>query len=80
MIAHHTVTRKKGNCAAGIYIYRQLGEANTSSLKGDSALLPVSAFRLGFINGLMSESMILKFGAMLIWKEKRSNTITVKGI
>ena len=64
----------------GIYIYRQLGEANTSSLKGDSALLPVSAFRLGFINGLMSEGMILKFGAMLIWKEKRSNTITVKGI
>ena len=30
--------------------------------------------------GMMSEGMILKFGAMLIWKEKRSNTITVKGI
>lgn len=28
--------------------------------------LPVSAFRLGFTNGLMSESMILWFGIMLI--------------
>ena len=31
-----------------------------------SWLLPVSAFRLGFTNGLMSESMILWFGIMLI--------------
>ena len=35
-------------------------------LKGISNLLPVSAFRLGFTNGLMSESMILWFGFMLI--------------
>ena len=34
-------------------------------LKGISLLLPVSAFRLGFTNGLMSESMILWFGIML---------------
>ena len=34
-------------------------------LKGVSLLLPVSAFRLGFTNGLMSESMILWFGVML---------------
>ena len=36
--------------------------------QGISLLLPVSAFRLGFINGLMSESMILWFGFMLISK------------
>ncbi|MBR6954481.1 MAG: hypothetical protein IKH77_05545 [Clostridia bacterium] len=35
-------------------------------LKGISLLLPVSAFRLGFTNGLMSESMILWFGIMLL--------------
>ena len=29
-------------------------------------LMPVSAFRLGFTNGLMSESMIIWFGIMLI--------------
>lgn len=34
-------------------------------LKGVSLLMPVSAFRLGFTNGLMSESMILWFGFML---------------
>ncbi len=34
-------------------------------LKGLSLLLPVSAFRLGFTNGLMSESMLLWFGFML---------------
>ncbi|MCR4884559.1 MAG: hypothetical protein K6A68_13370 [Clostridiales bacterium] len=39
-------------------------------LKGVSLLMPVSAFRLGFTNGLMSESMILWFGFMLIWKFK----------
>ena len=32
-----------------------------------SLLIPVSAFRLGFTNGLMSESMIVWFGFML-WK------------
>jgi hypothetical protein len=36
-------------------------------LKGISLLMPVSAFRLGFTNGLMSESMIVWFGFML-WK------------
>ena len=39
-------------------------------MKGVSLLLPVSAFRLGFTNGLMSESMILWFGIMLI-RERR---------
>ena len=34
-------------------------------LKGISLLLPVSAFRLGFTNGLMSESMLLWFSIML---------------
>ena len=38
-------------------------------LKGVSLLLPVSAFRLGFTNGLMSESMIFWFGIMLARKE-----------
>ncbi len=36
-------------------------------LKGLSALMPVSAFRLGFTNGLMSESMLLWFGLLLVW-------------
>ena len=40
-------------------------------LKGLSLAMPVSAFRLGFTNGLMSESMILWFGIMLMW-ERRS--------
>ena len=38
-------------------------------LKGISLLLPVSAFRLGFTNGLMSESMILWFGIMLVYEK-----------
>lgn len=38
-------------------------------LKGVSLLLPVSAFRLGFTNGLMSESMILWFAILLSRKE-----------
>ncbi len=41
-------------------------------LKGVSLLLPVSAFRLGFTNGLMSESMILWFGFMLRWERRQS--------
>ena len=40
-------------------------------LKGISLLLPVSAFRLGFTNGLMSESMILWFGFMLMWERRK---------
>ena len=39
-------------------------------LKGLSVLLPVSAFRLGFTNGLMSESMIIWFGIMAMWERK----------
>ena len=39
-------------------------------LKGVSLLLPVNAFRLGFTNGLMSESMILWFGIMMIWERR----------
>ena len=41
-------------------------------LKGISLLLPVSALRLGFVNGLMSESMFLWFGFMLLWESKQS--------
>lgn len=41
-------------------------------LKGLTLLMPVSAFRLGFTNGLMSESMIVWFGIMLAWEAKRS--------
>lgn len=37
-------------------------------LKGVSVLMPISAFRLGFSNGLMSESMVLWFGFMLVWE------------
>ena len=40
-------------------------------LKGISLLLPVSAFRLGFTNGLMSESMILWFSFMLLREAKQ---------
>ena len=41
-------------------------------LKGISNLLSISAFHLGFINGLMSESVILWFGIMLIWEAKQA--------
>lgn len=37
-----------------------------AALKGLTLLMPSSAFRLGFTNGLMSESMILWFGIMMI--------------
>ena len=40
------------------------------ALKGISLLMPVSAFRLGFTNGLMSESMIVWFWVMPIWERK----------
>ena len=43
-------------------------------LKGVSLLLPVSAFHLGFTNKPISESMLLWFGAMLIWKVKEMGT------
>ncbi|MBR1711644.1 MAG: hypothetical protein IJ719_22940 [Clostridia bacterium] len=36
-------------------------------LKAIQIVMPVSAFRIGFTNGLMSESMILWFGIMLVF-------------
>ena len=41
-----------------------------AALKGFSLLLTLSAFRLGFTNGLMSESMIIWFGIMLAYKKQ----------
>ena len=37
-------------------------------LKALSLCLPANAFRLGFTNGLMSESMIIWFGTMMAWE------------
>ena len=48
------------------------GRIAIALLKGLSLRMPVSAFRLGFTNGLMSESMILWFGIMLIWEKRRA--------
>ncbi len=42
-------------------------------LKGLTMLMTISAFRLGFTNGLMSESMLLWFGIMLAWEAKNSS-------
>lgn len=36
-------------------------------LKLATGLMPDNAFRLGFINGLMSESMMLWFAVMIVW-------------
>ena len=41
-----------------------------SVLKGVSMLLPESAFRIAFTNGLMSESMIIWFAVMLVFQMK----------
>lgn len=41
-------------------------------------LLPESPFRLAFINGLMNESMLLWFGAIMIWQLKRKEKIYEK--
>lgn len=35
------------------------------------SLLPDTPFRLGFTNGLMSESMFIWFGIMLVWTIKK---------
>ena len=43
-----------------------------AALKGLSLLLPDSAFRLGFTNGLMSESMIVWFGIMMAREQGKS--------
>ena len=40
-------------------------------LKGVSLFMPVSAFRMGFTNGLMSESMVIWFGVMLVWERRK---------
>lgn len=44
-------------------------------LKGLTLLTPVSAFRLGFTNGLMSESMALWFWIMLGWEHRRRDAM-----
>ena len=36
------------------------------------SLLPISAFRLGFTNGLMSESMLLWFCVLLLWTARKT--------
>lgn len=38
-------------------------------------MLPDSPFRLGFTNGLMSESMFIWFGIMLVWTTKKERTL-----
>ena len=40
-------------------------------LKAVTLLMPDGAFRLAFTNGLMSESMALWFGSMLLWLGRR---------
>ena len=40
-------------------------------LKGISLCMPVSAFRMGFTNALMSESMMIWFGIALVWDLRR---------
>ncbi|MBQ8087204.1 MAG: hypothetical protein IJ234_02125 [Clostridia bacterium] len=40
-------------------------------LKGLALWMPESAFRLGFTNGLMSESMMIWFSVMLVWELKK---------
>ena len=42
-------------------------------LKMIQLALPVSAFRIGFTNGLMSESMLLWFGAMLLYLRREKD-------
>lgn len=42
-------------------------------LKGVSLLMPASAFRIGFTNGLMSESMFIWFGIMLIREQSKKD-------
>lgn len=41
-------------------------------LKAVTSFMPDSAFRLAFTNGLMSESMLLWFGSMLLWLGRRT--------
>ena len=39
-------------------------------------VLPVSAFRLGFANGLMSEAMVIWFAALLVWTRLEAKRTT----
>ena len=39
-------------------------------LKGISLLMPISPFRIAFINGLMSEAMFIWFVSMLLWTRR----------
>ena len=54
-----------------VYVDRLLlctpgGQFSFSDMKDNARMLmPVSAFRLGFTNGLMSESMVIWFGIIL---------------
>ena len=41
-------------------------------------LLPDTPFRIGFTNGLMSESMFIWFGIMLIWHAERFRALMEK--
>ena len=41
-------------------------------LKGLTLLMPTSAFRIAFTNGLMSESMVIWFAVMLAWERWKS--------
>ena len=38
-------------------------------------VLPDSAFRIGFINGLMSESMIIWFTVFMVWHLRRNQHV-----
>ncbi len=44
------------------------------ALKLITLLMPDSAFRLAFTNGLMSESMVLWFGSILVWLRLHRNS------
>lgn len=39
-------------------------------LKGLTLVMPVSAFRIAFTNGLMSESMVLWFMILMLWEKR----------
>lgn len=57
-----TIFPKRMTCTNVIVIY--------VLLKIIAMLLPDTPFRIGFNNGLMSESMIIWFGIMLVWTNK----------
>ena len=49
-------------------------------LKGITLFMPESAFRLGFTNGLMSESMIIWFAAMLVFQLRRKGDADAQNV